>query len=126
MIKRTMYFYDKKQADLIKKVNDKLHKQRGVKVGDGYYNKVVAGEAYKIIKNLSNSFIEMANRSKEYSEKNQFKEAAQYITTLFKLKDNDYPVENILNGLQNLKITNAPRVLLNLKTQAIEKLKNLL
>ena len=34
MIKRTMYFYDKKQADLIKKVNDKLHRRRGVKVGD--------------------------------------------------------------------------------------------
>lgn len=34
MIKRTMYFYDKKQADLIKKVNDKLHRQRGVRVGD--------------------------------------------------------------------------------------------
>ena len=34
MIKRTMYFYDKKQADLIKKVNDKLHRQRGVKVED--------------------------------------------------------------------------------------------
>lgn len=32
MIKRTMYFYDKKQADLIRKVNDKLHKQRGVGV----------------------------------------------------------------------------------------------
>lgn len=34
MIKRTMYFYDRKQADLIKKVNDKLHRQRGVKVAD--------------------------------------------------------------------------------------------
>ena len=34
MIKRTMYFYDKKQADLIKKVNDKLHMQRGVRVKD--------------------------------------------------------------------------------------------
>ena len=35
MIKKTMYFYDEKQANLIKKVNDKLHRQRGVKVGDG-------------------------------------------------------------------------------------------
>lgn len=34
MIKKTMYFYDKKQADLINKVNDKLHRARGVKVGD--------------------------------------------------------------------------------------------
>lgn len=34
MIKRIMYFYDKKQADLIKKVNDKLHRQRGVHIKD--------------------------------------------------------------------------------------------
>ena len=30
MVKRIMYFYDKKQADLIKKVNDKLHMKRGI------------------------------------------------------------------------------------------------
>lgn len=34
MIKRTMYFYDKKQADLIKKVNDKLHRSRGIHIKD--------------------------------------------------------------------------------------------
>ena len=34
MVKRTMYFYDKKQADLIKKVNDKLHRSRGIKIID--------------------------------------------------------------------------------------------
>ena len=38
MIKRTMYFYDKKQADLIKKVNDKLHRQRGVRISDADIN----------------------------------------------------------------------------------------
>ena len=37
MIKRTMYFYDKKQANTISKLNDALHKQRGVKVGDTTY-----------------------------------------------------------------------------------------
>ena len=45
MIKRVMYFYDKKQADLIKKVNDKLHKQRGVRVSD-------ADDASKIKKDI--------------------------------------------------------------------------
>lgn len=40
MIKRTMYFYDEKQADLIKKVNDKLHKKRGVRVRDVSVKKV--------------------------------------------------------------------------------------
>ena len=34
MIKRIMYFYDNKQADLIKRVNDKLHKQRGIRFID--------------------------------------------------------------------------------------------
>ena len=37
MIKKTMYFYDKKQANVISKLNDKLHKQRGVRVGDTAY-----------------------------------------------------------------------------------------
>lgn len=34
MIKRAMYFYDKKQANVISKLNDTLHKQRGVRVSD--------------------------------------------------------------------------------------------
>ena len=34
MIKRVMYFYDKKQANAISKLNDTLHKQRGVRVSD--------------------------------------------------------------------------------------------
>lgn len=34
MIKRAMYFYDKKQANVISKLNDTLYKQRGVRVSD--------------------------------------------------------------------------------------------
>lgn len=34
MIKRTMYFYDKKQANVISKLNDNLHKQRGIHIKD--------------------------------------------------------------------------------------------
>lgn len=34
MIKRTMYFYDKKQANVISKLNDKLHRQRGIRIKD--------------------------------------------------------------------------------------------
>lgn len=37
MIKKTIYFYDEKQANVISKLNDKLHKQRGVRVGDTTY-----------------------------------------------------------------------------------------
>lgn len=49
MIKRTMYFYDKKQANIISKLNDNLHKQRGVRVGDD----VNAGKAAQILRDAA-------------------------------------------------------------------------
>lgn len=49
MIKRIMYFYDKKQADLIKKVNDKLHRQRGIRVVDG----INSGKAAQILRDAA-------------------------------------------------------------------------
>ena len=55
MIKRTMYFYDKKQADLIKKVNDKLHRSRGVRVSDVDYIPLSQLNAMQAIKNINSS-----------------------------------------------------------------------
>ena len=49
MVKRIMYFYDKKQANIISKLNDNLHKQRGVKIGDD----VNAGKAAQILRDAA-------------------------------------------------------------------------
>lgn len=66
MIKKTMYFYDKKQANIISKLNDKLHKQRGVKVGDDAvdadidkYKKMAQTEMQRILNNKNKEIREL-------------------------------------------------------------------
>lgn len=55
MIKRIMYFYDKKQANVISKLNDNLHKQRGVRVGDADYIPLSQLNAMQAIKNMNDN-----------------------------------------------------------------------
>ena len=88
MVKRTMYFYDKKQADLIKKVNDKLHRQRGVRVkDDDNTNKKIS-----IMQNVVNEIINIERRfSKQWTSEerkiyNKAREGANNIIQYIKSK----------------------------------------
>ena len=66
MIKRTMYFYDKKQANVISKLNDNLHKQRGVRVSDDAtdadvdkYKKMAQTEIQRVLNNKNKEIREL-------------------------------------------------------------------
>ena len=61
-----MYFYDEKQANVIKKVNDKLHKQRGVKITDANHQSVDGAIAaiksvISELKSISNEALKNSN-----------------------------------------------------------------
>ena len=80
MIKKTMYFYDEKQANLIKKVNDKLHRQRGVKVTDSIINDIKTLE--KQIDNIRDILFDMKPFIKgltNYIEKGEYGNTLTYI-----------------------------------------------
>lgn len=108
MIKKTMYFYDEKQANLIKKVNDKLHRQRGVKVGDAkkdkkdtnVYPKKAADEVIKEINNVIIAFKKEANKYPNTPRGDRFTKASKELENIIKKtkKDKDY-VSNIIEEL---------------------------
>lgn len=127
MIKRTMYFYDKKQADLIKKVNDKLHRQRGMRVkDDDNTNKKIS-----IMQNVVNELINIERRfskqwtPEEYKIYNKAREGAnniiQYIKSKGKTPDLLAPSINY-SELKN--ITGAETRLNNIK-KLLRELKNM-
>ena len=94
MIKRTMYFYDKKQADVISKLNDKLHKQRGVRVGDA----VNFNETLKVVI--------MSNIEKDINRlKNQLKSFSRALSIIKRSNDIIY-IKNALNDAANAVYTN--------------------
>lgn len=127
MIKKTMYFYDEKQANLIKKVNDKLHKQRGVYVKDNdNTNKKIS-----IMQNVVNELINIERRfSKQWTPEehkiyNKAREGAnniiQYIKSKGKTPDLLAPSINY-SELKN--ITGAEMRLNNIK-KLLRELKNM-
>lgn len=61
MIKKTMYFYDEKQAKMIRKINDKLHKKRGVKIKDADIDLKLKSGASNILKDAVKKYKEYAS-----------------------------------------------------------------
>lgn len=74
-----MYFYDKKQANVISKLNDKLHKQRGVRMGDG----INSGKAAQILRDAA-EYTRMITNSKDVPEelKSECKQVASQMMKL--------------------------------------------
>ena len=96
MVKRTMYFYDKKQTDLIKKVNDKLHRQRGVRVNDVdidieidklissilKFQKKVQNNAGHSVSHISVHLLSgLANTARRYNNKGNVNEAKRILAS---------------------------------------------
>lgn len=79
MVKRIMYFYDKKQANIISKLNDKLHKQRDIRIGDG----VNTGKAAQILRDAA-EYTRMITNSKDVPEelKSECKQVASQMMKL--------------------------------------------
>ena len=123
MIKKTMYFYDEKQANLIKKVNDKLHKQRGVKVGDVPDTKIIVNILHKAAQEAvqqynDNKGMGFASVYKMLANKLiEFKNIVERMGTQY-LKE-----EQLINAISSIKDTSAPKEFNILKRDIINQLK---
>lgn len=133
MIKRTMYFYDKKQADLIKKVNDKLHKKRGLKISDAEmftsFNKELDDTIKEILdfqKDVASLFGnnmkyiriiflgELANTARIYNNKGNPREAKKILMstldTLNKFNSKEVPLKIATKAVNLIKKIKSVRV----------------
>ena len=123
MIKKTMYFYDEKQANLIKKVNDKLHRQRGVKVGDAPDTKIIVNILHKAAQEAAQQYNDnkgmgFASVYKMLANKLiEFKNIVERMGTQY-LKE-----EQLINAISSIKDTSAPKEFNILKRDIINQLK---
>lgn len=123
MIKKTMYFYDEKQANLIKKVNDKLHRQRGVKVGDAPDTKIIVNILHKAAQEAAQQYNDnkgmgFASIYKMLANKLiEFKNIVERMGTQY-LKE-----EQLINAISSIKDTSAPKEFNMLKRDTINQLK---
>ena len=123
MIKKTMYFYDEKQANLIKKVNDKLHRQRGVKVGDAPDTKIIVNILHKAAQEAAQQYNDnkgmgFASVYKMLANKLiEFKNIVERMGTQY-LKE-----EQLINVISSIKDTSAPKEFNILKRDIINQLK---
>ena len=123
MIKKTMYFYDEKQANLIKKVNDKLHRQRGVKVGDAPDTKIIVNILHKAAQEVAQQYNDnkgmgFASVYKMLANKLiEFKNIVERMGTQY-LKE-----EQLINAISSIKDTSAPKEFNILKRDIINQLK---
>lgn len=130
MVKRAMYFYDKKQANLIMKVNDRLHLLRAAATtamdNDKSDAEVITNILYKAAQKAAQQYYNNKGLSSAIIYKMLSNKLIEFKNIIEKMGAQYLKVEQLISAISSIKDPSAPKEFNMLKRDTISQLKNAL